>query len=78
MMGAGVRMDKPGGLIVNSWGDCYKGTVDPRLPVQFQRCAGWVDAQVLDQMLAQGVSYAIAGFNGFQQTNMDSWTGGIL
>ena len=78
MMGAGVRMDKPGGLIVNSWGDCYKGTVDPRLPVQFQRCAGWVDAQVLDQMLAQGDSYAIAGFNGFQQTNMDSWTGGIL
>jgi hypothetical protein len=78
MMGCGVRWDRPGGFVPNSWGECYRGSVDSRLPRQFQRSGGWVDAEVLDKMLAQGDSYAVAGYNGFEQTDLPDWTGGIL
>lgn len=78
MMGCGVRWDRPAGLIPNSWGECYRGSVDERLPPQFQRSSGWVDADVLDDMLAQGDSYAVAGYNGFVQTDMPDWTGGVI
>lgn len=78
MMGCGVRWDRPGGFIPNSWGECYRGTPDARLPAQFQRSGGWVDAKVLDYMLSQEDSYAVAGYNGFEPTNLPNWTGGIL
>jgi hypothetical protein len=78
MMGCGVRWDRPGGFVPNSWGECYRGSVDSRLPRQFQRSGGWVDADVLDKMLAQEDSYAVAGYNGFEQTDMPDWTGGVL
>ncbi len=78
MMGCGVRWDRPGGFVPNSWGECYKGSPDVRLPLAFQRSGGWVDADVLDKMLAQGDSYAAAGYNGFEQTDLPDWTGGVL
>lgn len=78
MMGLGVRWDRPGGFIPNSWGECYRGSVDSRLPAQFQRCGGWVDAKVLDDMLSQEDSYAIAGYTGFERTDLPNWTGEIL
>ena len=78
MMGLAVRVDKPGALIVNSWGDCYRGSVDERLPKQFQRCAAWVEAEVVEAMLSQSDSYAVAGYKGFEPTTMPNWTGGIL
>lgn len=78
MMGCGVRWDRPGGFIPNSWGECYRGTPDKRLPEQFQRSGGWVDAKVLDYMLSQEDSYAVAGYNGFEPTDLPNWTGGIL
>lgn len=78
MMGCGVRWDRPGGFIPNSWGDCYRGSVDARLPVQFQRSGGWVDASVLDGMLSQEDSYAVAGYNGFEQTDLPHWIGDAI
>jgi len=78
MMGCGVRWDRPGGFVPNSWGECYRGSVDERLPKPFQRSGGWVEAKVLDSMLSQGDSYAVAGYNGFEQTDLPNWTGDIL
>lgn len=78
MMGCGVRWDRPGGFVPNSWGECYRGSVDDRLPSQFQRSGGWIEADVLESMLSQGDSYAIAGYNGFEPTNLPNWTGEIL
>ena len=46
MMGCGVRWDRPGGFVPNSWGECYRGSVDDRLPSQFQRSGGWVESVV--------------------------------
>ena len=71
----GVRFgDRPGAFVENSWGDCYDGTVDAALPVQFQRSGGWVDADVIDKMLKGDDSYAIAGYTGFEPTQLPNWT----
>lgn len=78
MMACGIRWDRPAGLVPNSWGECYSGDIDARLPPAFQKSSGWVDAETLDYMLKQGDSYAVAGFEGFKQTDLPDWTGGIL
>lgn len=70
MMGCDLRWDRPAVLVPNSWGECYGGPVDERLPEQFQRSAGWVDAEVIDSMCKGGDSYAVAGFNGFRPSLM--------
>ena len=70
MMGCDLRWDRPGILVPNSWGDCYEGPVDERLPKALQRSSGWVDAAVIDSMCAGGDSYAVAGFNGFRPSLM--------
>jgi hypothetical protein len=78
-MFAGVRWKpRPALLCVNSWADCYTGTVDPNLPPQFQRCAGWVDASVCTAMLAGEDSFALSGYAGFPPRRLPDWTGGIL
>ena len=72
----GVRFgDRPGAFVENSWGDCYSGTVDQSLPVQFQRSGGWVDADVIDRMVQGDDSYALAGYMGFAPTLLPDWTG---
>ena len=74
----GVRFgDRPGAFVENSWGDCYEGTVDASLPVQFQRSGGWVDADVIDSLVRGDDSYALAGYTGFAPTTLPDWTGGI-
>ncbi len=79
MMACGLRHDRPALLVPNSWGDCYSGKVDERLPAAFQRTSGWVDADVIDSMCAGGDSYTLAGFSGFQPTSLPSdWLKGIL
>jgi hypothetical protein len=75
----GVRFgDRPGAFVENSWGDCYEGTVDQALPVQFQRSGGWVDADVIDRLIAGDDSYALAGYQGFAPNLLPNWTGGWL
>lgn len=69
---------RPALLCVNSWADCYEGTVDESLPVQFQRCAGWVEANVCTEMLAGEDSFALSGYSGFAPRHLDNWTGVAL
>jgi hypothetical protein len=69
---------KPALLCVNSWGDCYSGSVDPQLPVQFQKSAGWVEASVCTSMLSGEDSFALSGYQGFPPRLLPDWTGGVL
>jgi hypothetical protein len=79
MMAYAVRVDRPALLVPNSWGNCYSGPVDSRLPEAFQKSAGWVDADVIDGMCKGGDSYALAGFTGFTPTALPTnWLEGIL
>jgi hypothetical protein len=79
MMFAGVRWSpKPALLCVNSWGDCYTGSVDPKLPAQFQRSAGWVEAATCTSMLKGEDSFALSGYSGFAPRTLPDWTGGAL
>ena len=79
MMFAGVRWNpKPALLCVNSWGDCYTGSVDPKLPAQFQRSAGWVEAATCTSMLKGEDSFALSGYSGFAPRTLPDWTGGAL
>lgn len=72
----GVRFgSRHGAYVANSWGDCYDGSVDQALPVQFQRSGGWVDADVIDRMVSGDDSYALAGYTGFAPTLLPNWTG---
>lgn len=75
----GVRFgSRPGAFVENSWGDCYGGSVDPSLPVQFQKSGGWVDADVVDRLIRGDDSYALAGYTGFTPTQLPDWTGGVF
>lgn len=79
MMFAGVRWNpRPALLCVNSWGDCYTGSVDPKLPTQFQRSAGWVEASTCTSMLKGEDSFALSGYSGFAPRTLPDWTGGAL
>lgn len=69
---------RPALLCVNSWADCYDGTVDSSLPPQFQRCAGWVEADVCTSMLAGEDSFALSGYSGFAPRHLPNWTGVTL
>lgn len=79
----GVVWDKdrgPGLYCQNSWADCYRGTFDETLPVQFRRSGCYVPEKRCDRMLRcwGGDSFAVAGFNGFVPNKMHDWTGGVL
>ena len=79
MMFAGVKWSpRPALLCVNSWADCYEGTVDESLPPQFQRSAGWVEAEVCTSMLAGEDSFALSGYSGFAPRHLENWTGVAL
>jgi len=79
MMFAGVRWKpRPALLCVNSWGDCYDGDVDQALPPQFQRSAGWVNADTCTSMLAGEDSFALSGYSGFAPRELPNWTGVAL
>lgn len=78
-MFAGVKWSpRPALLCVNSWADCYEGTVDESLPQQFQRSAGWVEAEVCTSMLAGEDSFALSGYSGFAPRHLENWTGVAL
>jgi hypothetical protein len=80
MMACDLRWDRPALRVPNSWGNCYDGPVDEKAPEAMQRSAGWVDAEVIDEMCKGGDSYAVAGFHGFQPSNMPEtgWLRGVL
>lgn len=80
MLGTCVRWDRPALRVPNSWGECYEGPVDEKAHKSLQRSAGWVDAEVIDEMCKGEDSYAVAGFAGFQPSTMPEtgWLKGIL
>jgi hypothetical protein len=70
---------EPAILVCNSWGDCYSGTYDTALPVQFQRSAGWVRAETFTRMIKGEDSFALSGYSGFAPRKLDgNWLEGIL
>jgi hypothetical protein len=76
---AGVKCHpRPALLCAISWGDCYDGDVDPTLPPQFQKSAGWVDADTCTSMLSGEDSFALSGYSGFEPRTLPNWTGGAL
>jgi hypothetical protein len=79
MMFAAVRWKPyPALLCVNSWADCYQGSVDASLPPQFQRSSGWVRAETCTSMLRGEDSFALSGYSGFAPRKLDNWTGVAL
>lgn len=80
MIAGVVQGSRPGAHVVNSWGDCYSGAVDERLPPAFQRSTGKVDAEVIDRMIGgdNSDSFAVAGYSGFAPSQISDWTGGVL
>lgn len=79
MMFAAVKWKpRPALLCVNSWANCYEGTVDTSLPEVFQRSAGWVDADTCTKMLAEEDSFALSGYSGWAARTLPDWTGVAL
>lgn len=77
----GVRWGKrPGLLCFNSWGDSNtRGKHYPHdIPTVVANCSFFIDADVIDRMLAGRDSYVYAGYSGFQPTQLPDWTGGAL
>lgn len=71
---------RPWARVDNSWGDCYAGPVDERMPAAFQRCGGKVDAEEIDRMIGGDNSdtFALAGYSGFAPSQIGDWTGGVF
>lgn len=74
MMYAALRWQpEPALLCVNSWGNCYSGSVDKNLPEAFQKSAGWVRAETCTRMLSGEDSFALAGYQGFAPRKLPDW-----
>ena len=79
MLFMGVRWKpEPALYCLNSWGDCYSGTVDKTLPVAFARSGGWVSASTCSLMLRGEDSFALSGYSGFAPRTLPDWLGGVI
>ena len=56
----GVRHDRPGALIANSWGAYYTGG-----PADMSPATKWVDSKTIEHMLRSGDSFALSDFTGW-------------
>ena len=74
---AGVRYDKPGLLVSNSWGNSWgaSGRVPGVEWDSVKKCSAWVDHETAGHMLARGDSYALTGVDGLKSRRID-WSGG--
>jgi hypothetical protein len=70
----GVRGgNRPGAFILNSWGDdAHKG---PTFPADAPVAGFWVDSAIIDRMVKQGDSFALADMAGFEARNLDWFFG---
>lgn len=64
----GVRFDRPGVLILNSWGPNW--ITGPKWPSDQPDGSFWCDAKTADRMLAGRDSYAVSGYDGFPKRNL--------
>ena len=65
MCAIGVRHDRPGVLIANSWGAYYNGG-----PADMSPATKWVDAKVWDRMASQGDTFAISDLTGWERKGL--------
>lgn len=70
----GVRWDRPGLLCMNSWGASNTGPTWPiNMPESIAECSFWVEAKIVDRMLAGRDSFAISGYEGFPPRELPDW-----
>lgn len=68
LAGIDTISDRPGGLIINSWGsDWVSG------PTRFGQPVGsfWADAETIDGMLRMGDSHALSNYKGYPPQHLD-------
>jgi hypothetical protein len=71
----GVRFDREGAAIVNSWGD-YLTYTAPRWPSDLPDGVFWADRKVMERILAQGDSWAISEVKfSYRNINHRDWLG---
>lgn len=61
----GIRHDRPGALVANSWGAYYTGG-----PADMSPAAKWVDAATIGRMLGQGDSFALSDLTGWDRKGL--------
>ena len=61
----GIRRDRPGALIANSWGPYYSGG-----PSDMSPATKWVDASTINRMLSQGDSFALSDLVGWPKKSL--------
>jgi hypothetical protein len=61
----GVRHDRPGALMANSWGAYYTGG-----PKGMSAATKWVDKDTVNRMLAQGDSFALADLENWNEKSI--------
>ncbi len=61
----GVRHDRPGALMANSWGAYYTGG-----PKGMSPATKWVDKDTVNRMLAQGDSFALADLEQWSEKDL--------
>lgn len=71
----GVRFDREGAAVINSWGSYLKYSA-PRWPEDLPDGVFWVDRKVMERILAQGDSWAISevAFK-WRDINHHNWLG---
>ncbi len=71
----GLRVDREGAAIVNSWGN-YLTYTAPRYPADLPDGVFWVDRRVIERMLAAGDSWAISEVQfAYRDINHNNWLG---
>ena len=79
MLFCGVRfLPEPALYCLNSWGNCYGGSVDDTLPPAFQKSGGWVSESTCTKMLSGQDSFALSGYSGFAPRKLPDWLGGVI
>jgi hypothetical protein len=61
----GVRRDRPGILVANSWGPYYSGG-----PSGMSPATKWVDASTINRMFSQGDSFALSDIVGWPKKSL--------
>lgn len=62
MFASAVRYDRPGACIINQWPlEAFDGPLDLNQP----KNSFWADERVIDQMLKQGDSWTLSGYQGY-------------